>query len=731
MGQTARKVKRPVQAGCVRVPVIMQMEALECGAACLAMVLAYYGKWVPLEQVRADCGVSRDGSNARNMVRAARSYGLIAKGCRYEPDTLRRQGSFPCIIHWNFNHFVVLDGFKGDKALLNDPAKGSYAVSMETFDQSFTGICLLFEPGADFQLGGKPKSVFAFARKRLDGAGAAVAFMLLTTFITSLIGIIYSVFSHIFLDRLLTGENVGWLGGFTLALVLFGAVRLAVEWIRAVYSLRINGKLAIVGSTSFMWKVLHLPMAFFSQRMAGDIQQRQNANAAIAGSMVKVLAPLAIDAALMLFYLIVMFRYSVLLTLMGVASIVINLSLSRLIAKKRVNITRVQQRDEGKLAGATVAGIEMIETIKSSGAENGFFERWAGYQASVNTQKVRYEKLSQYLGALPSLVSSVTNSAVMMAGVWLTINGEFTAGMILAFQGFLTEFGEPAMTLVSAGQTIQEMRTDMERVEDVMQYPEDAVYGPETQLRDDVEYDKLSGSVVMRGVTFGYSRLAEPLIEDFDLTLKPGSRVALVGASGCGKSTIAKLIAGLYQPWSGEILFDGKPINEIDRSVFTGSLAVVDQDIILFEDTIANNIKMWDSSIEDFEMILVARDASLHEDIMQREGGYNCRLAEGGKDLSGGQRQRLEIARVLAQDPTIIILDEATSALDARTEYEVVRSINERGITCIVVAHRLSTIRDCDEIIVLDHGKVTERGTHEELYALGGAYTRLISNEQG
>lgn len=728
MGQTARKVKRPVQAGCVRVPVIMQMEALECGAACLAMVLAYYGKWVPLEQVRADCGVSRDGSNARNMVRAARSYGLIAKGCRFEPDTLRRQGSFPCIIHWNFNHFVVLDGFKGDKALLNDPAKGSYAVSMETFDQSFTDICLLFEPGADFQPGGKPKSVFAFARKRLDGAGAAVAFMLLTTFITSLIGIIYSVFSHIFLDRLLTGENVGWLGGFTLALVLFGAVRLAVEWIRAVYSLRINGKLAIVGSTSFMWKVLPT-MAFFSQRMAGDIQQRQNANAAIAGSMVKVLAPLAIDAALMLFYLIVMFRYSVLLTLMGVASIVINLSLSRLIAKKRVNITRVQQRDEGKLAGATVAGIEMIETIKSSGAENGFFERWAGYQASVNTQKVRYEKLSQYLGALPSLVSSVTNSAVMMAGVWLTINGEFTAGMILAFQGFLTEFGEPAMTLVSAGQTIQEMRTDMERVEDVMQYPEDAVYGPETQLRDDVEYDKLSGSVVMRGVTFGYSRLAEPLIEDFDLTLKPGSRVALVGASGCGKSTIAKLIAGLYQPWSGEILFDGKPINEIDRSVFTGSLAVVDQDIILFEDTIANNIKMWDSSIEDFEMILAARDASLHEDIMQREGGYNCRLAEGGKDLSGGQRQRLEIARVLAQDPTIIILDEATSALDARTEYEVVRSINERGITCIVVAHRLSTIRDCDEIIVLDHGKVTERGTHEELYALGGAYTRLISNE--
>ena len=544
-----------------------------------------------------------------------------------------------------------------------------------------------------------------------------------------MIGIIYSVFSYIFLDRLLTGENADWLGGFTLALVLFGMVRLVVEWIKAVYTMRINGKLAIVGSTAFMWKILKMPMDFFSQRMAGDIQQRQNANAAIAASMANVFAPLAINAALMLFYLIVMFRYSVLLTLIGVASIVINLSLSRLISKKRVNITRVQLRDSGKLAGATVAGIEMIETIKSSGAENGFFEKWAGYQACVNTQKVRYEKLDQYLGALPALVSSITNSAVMMAGVWLTINGEFTAGMILAFQGFLSNFSQPAMTIVTAGQTVQEMRTQMERVEDVMQYPEDVVYETETKLEDGVEYDKLSGSVVMKNVTFGYSKLDAPLIEGFDLTLEPGSRVAFVGASGCGKSTLSKLISGLYQPWSGEILFDGKPIREIDRSVFTGSLAVVDQNIILFEDTIANNIKMWDNSIEDFEMILAARDASLHEDIMQRDGGYNYRITEGGKDFSGGQRQRMEIARVLAQDPTIIILDEATSALDAKTEYEVVKSIKDRGITCIVAAHRLSTIRDCDEIIVLDHGKVVERGTHEELYTLGGAYTRLISNE--
>ena len=722
-----KKRIKPIEKGRAKVPVVMQLEALECGAASLCMVLAYYGKWIPLEQVRADCGVSRDGSKALNILKAARSYGLNAQGYRYEPEQLRENGRFPCIIHWNFNHFVVLNGFQGDKAYLNDPARGTYSVSMEQFDKSFTGVCILIEPGESFVPDGKPKSTWSFIKKRMVGTGSAVIFVVLTTAITSLTGIINPAFSRVFLDRLLTGRNPEWFYPFLLGLALMTVVTLIVSWVQTVYTLKLNGKLAIVANSSFLWHVLRMPMEFFSQRMAGDIAMRMSLNEGIANALISTLAPLVLQTGMMVFYLVTMLRYSVLLTAVGLASILVNLGMARIISQKRINVTRVQMRDSGKLAGSTVAGIEMIETIKASGAENGFFEKWAGYQAGVNTQTVKFANVNHYLGLVSTLVSSLTSTAVLMLGVYLTIQDQFTVGMILAFQGFLGGFTGPVQSLIGAGQTIQEMRTNMERIEDVIEYPTDVNY--DSSFNEAGEYSKLSGEVVMKDVTFGYSPLATPLIEHFDLHLKPGSRVAFVGPSGCGKSTISKLISGLYKPWSGEILFDDKPIKDIDHSIFTGSVAVVDQDIILFEDTIANNIKMWDSSIEDFEAIMAARDASLHEDIMGRDGGYSYKLMEGGKDLSGGQRQRLEIARVLAQDPTIIIMDEATSALDAKTEFEVVNAIKNRGITCIVIAHRLSTIRDCDEIVVMEKGKVVERGTHDELYAKGGIYTSLVANE--
>ena len=412
MEKTNKKVRQPVTKGAAKVPVVMQMEALECGAACLAMVMAYYEKWIPLEQVRRDCGVSRDGSNARNVLLAARNYGFDADGYRMEIDALKEHAKFPCIIHWNFNHFVVLDGFKGNRAVINDPAQGVIQVSMEEFDHAFTGICLIITPGENFYPSGSKKSTIKFARKRLSGAGAAVVFVMLSSIIASLFGIINPVMTRIFIDRLLTGQNPEWLNPFISLMAVLCAAQLLVQWVQVVYSLKINGKMSVVGSTSYMWKVLKLPLEFFSQRMAGDILQRKETNASIAGTLVETVAPLGLETIMTIVYLVLMLRYSPFLTLIGLFSILLNLIVARYMSEKRVNLMRVQMRDEGKLASTTVAGISMAETIKASGAENGFFGRWSGYQASVNTQQVKFTRMNSSLGIIPGLISSIANYMV-------------------------------------------------------------------------------------------------------------------------------------------------------------------------------------------------------------------------------------------------------------------------------------------------------------------------------
>ena len=720
------KIKKPKTKGVASTPIIMQLEALECGAASLAMVMAYYGRWVPLEQVRVDCGVSRNGSNAKNILAAARRYGFKTKGYAFNVHGLREKGKFPAIIHWTGGHFVVLTGFRGNKAYINDPAKGVMKVDMETFEKNFTGIYLEIVPGENFVPGGKRKPILAFAKKRLKGAAPLIVFFSIVTILLYVFSVINPITSQVFVDFLLGGQNPDWLLPFIYIVAGIGLLQVAVTAIQSIYTYKVSGKLDLIGSATYMWRLLRLPIVFFSQRMVGDLQNRQSENASIAETLVNVVAPLAFNVIMIVIYLVIMIAKSWILTLIGVATVVLNAFLSRYISKVRVNISRVQARDTAMLAAMTAKGIEMAETIKSNGAENAYFERWSEAHENAVAGKIKIAKTNQTLGILPSFVVMIANYSVLILGVYYTIQGQFTVGSILAFQGLLSAFMSPAMTMINGGQTLQEMRTQMERVDDVLEYPLDENV---TRKIETEEFSKVKGNLVLKNLTFGYSRLDRPVLEDFSLEIKQGQKVAIVGSTGSGKSTLSKLISGLYSPWSGEIVFDGKKIEEIDHEIFASSIAVVDQEITLFEDTINNNLKMWDESIEDYEVIMACNDAQIHQQIMARQGGYNAPVLEGGRNFSGGERQRLEIARSLALDPSIIILDEATSALDAKTEHEVVKAIQARGITTIVIAHRLSTIRDADLIVVLEKGQIVESGNHEQLMKRKGSYYELVTNE--
>ena len=716
------KDKKPI-----KVPVILQMEALECGAASLTMVLAYFGKWVPLEEVRAQCGVSRDGSNALNIAKAAKKYGLEYKAFRYSAKSLREKAEYPSIIFWNYNHFVVLDGFKGDYAYINDPAEGRVRIRMEDFRKCYSGICLSFKKGEDFVCGGKKAGMFDFLRKGLRGNGRTMILVMITGALAMIAGTVIPIISRVYTDYILPGSNPDWYTYFIVFFALVITYQLISSVVNIFFVKKATGKMAVTSSAAFMHHVFRMPMEFFSQRFAGDLAQRAVSNDNVAMTLVGRIAPVFMNLFLLVFYLVVMIQYSVPLTLVGLATVAINLVLARIISNKRTEISKTQVRDQGKLAATTVSGIDMVETIKASGAETGFLERWSGYHASMEKSKVRFDGVNRFLGTIPALLVQLSNIVVMMMAFWTIMDGNFTAGMFLAFQACMTAFMHPVNDLINAGQSIQEMSGQIERIHDVMQYPEDVNAKEDYDPAELTDAKKLSGTIEMKNVTFGYSRLGDPVIKDFNMTVTPGKRIAFVGSSGCGKSTIAKLLTGLYKPWSGEILFDGKPISEIPKPIFYGSLSMVDQEIVLFRDTIANNIKLWDKTIYDFEMILAARDVEIHSDILSRKGGYEHVLEENGHDLSGGQRQRIEIARALAGDPSIIIMDEATSALDAQTEFNISNYIHDRGITCIIIAHRLSTIRECDEIIVIDKGEVVQRGTHEELIKEDGVYRQLVS----
>ena len=703
------------------VPVIMQMEMVECGAASLGMVLAYYKKWLPLEQLRKDCGVSRDGCSAKQLLLAGRSYGMEANAYKLDEDELQELA--PVIIHWNFNHFVVYKGKKGNVHYLNDPGRGKVKVSQEEFDRSFTGIALSFEPTEAFQPGGSRASILGFVKRRLKNTWAAAFFIFVVGLLSAIVGIATPLFSQVFMDDILSGKNPDWFKPFMAAFIAVIGVNFLTAWLRGIYQRKYNAAMAIDANSNFFWHLLRLPMDFFSQRYVGDLILRQKSNQNIAATLVQQLAPLAIQMMLLLLYLTFMLRYSLVLTLIGLGAMGLNIVLASYISTKRVDVARISERDMGKYYGVTMSCLDNIETIKAAGAENGFFSHWAGYFTNMHNSEARAARRDQLYGVWPEMLQTLSSNAILLIGAYLIMDGEFTIGMLLAFQGFMNGFSAPAQQLFSVTEMVIEMRTQMERVEDVLKYP---VQERSNEARSEGS-GKLRGRIELKNVSFGYNKFSQPQIKDFSMTVEPGKSVAFVGTSGCGKSTLAKLITGLYQPWEGEILFDGKQRSEINTDEFTNSVAMIDQNVVMFDDTVLANIKMWDSSIEDFAMVLACRDAQIREEVVSRPEGFNTRLVKGGKNFSGGQLQRIEIAAALAREPVILIMDEATSALDAETEKHIMDSIRMMGVTLIVIAHRLSTIRDCDEIVVLDKGVVVERGTHQALMEKDGVYKQLVT----
>lgn len=723
--ETAEKDKTNIRYHHVRVPMVTQMEYVECGAASLCMILAYYGKYVPLEKVRKDCNVSRDGSKASLILTAAEQYGLKADGYRYSVESCMTKVHYPAIIHWNMSHFVVLRGFGKGKAYLNDPALGEITVSMDVFDKSFTGIVLEFSPTDEFVRDGIRPGVWNVVKDFLKGEKKGIAYVLLTALVVSMIGVLVPAFQKVYIDEILDDYQV-WKEAFFVIIFILGFAELTADTLNQIYSYRIRGMFGIHLNMSFFRHLLKLPMDFFMQRSPGEIIGRLALNSTVTQTMFDKVAPVAVQLLMAVIYFLVMLRSNVLLAFISLLLIVTNILVTRIASDYTVRYMQQRMSSSMQMDAVMVSGIDMIETIKSSGVAAGYFSRWASWQASVNMGKTRENTTLSKLNGFSLMIRDLTSAIILTFCAYLIMNGYITTGVLLAFQTLVVKLAEPTQNIADTLKNVKELSTSVAKIEDVMHYEQETLF-KEENIPEDTEVSLLTGDVELKDITFGYSRAVPPLFENLNLKIKAGESVAFVGSSGSGKSTIARLLTGLLRIWDGEVCYDGKPIADICAPVFYGSVAMVSQDSIIYNDSIRNNISMWDRTVGDGDIKASAEAAAINVDVHNMPRGYDHVVASGGSDLSGGQRQRIAIARALAKNPTVLILDEATSALDAMTEHHVIEEIKKRKITTVIVAHRLSTVRSCNRIIVLKNGHIAEEGTHDELIARKGEYYRLVS----
>ncbi|MCX5308779.1 NHLP family bacteriocin export ABC transporter peptidase/permease/ATPase subunit [Streptomyces sp. NBC_00160] len=705
---------------------MLQMEAVECGAAALAMVLGHHGRFVPLEELRIACGVSRDGSRASSLLKAARGYGLTAKGMQMDLAALAEVRA-PAVLFWEFNHYVVYEGTArrlGRRGVyVNDPAKGRRFVPIEEFDTSFTGVVLTFEPGDGFRRGGRRPGVLGAVPARLRGTSGTLAAAMVASLLLVAVGVTVPALSRTYIDMFLIGEQTSLLG------VLFASMAVALVLTAALTAVLqanlLRGRVisSTLGSARFFRHLLRLPVTFYSQRNPADLVQRLQSNDAVAETLARDLSAAAVDAVVVVLYAVLLWTYDPQLTLVGVAVALLNMVALRIAIRLRATGTQKLRAESARLTNTAYSGLQLIETMKATGGENGFFRRWAGQHAVTLDVQQRLGVPSAWLAIVAPTLAAFNSALILTIGGLRAVEGHLTVGLLVAFQALVTSFTAPISRLGGVAGRIQDFAADVARLDDVENFPVDRVYSrrePAASTR------RLKGHVELDRITFGYNPLDAPLLKDFSLTVGPGQQVALVGGSGSGKSTVSRLVSGLHAPWAGAVRIDGMRLEDIPRGALAASVSFVDQDVFLFEGTVRDNVTLWDPSIADEAVVAALEDAAVHEVVARRPGGIHSRVEQDGRNFSGGQRQRLEIARALVRRPSVMVLDEVTSALDAVTEQIIIDNLRRRGCACVVIAHRLSTVRDSDEIVVLDRGTVVERGRHEQLIAARGPYAALV-----